>query len=73
VVQSEQSLKKLININLAGKEELMNLPGIGEAKAASIIEYRSANGHFQTIEELMKIPGIKEGLFNKVSSYITVK
>ncbi len=65
--------KKLININLADAKELMELPGVGEAKAASIIEYRNANGSFQTIEELMKIPGIKEGLFNKVSSYITVK
>jgi competence protein ComEA len=65
--------KKLININLADTKELMELPGVGEAKAASIIEYRTANGGFQTIEELMKIPGIKEGLFNKVSSFISVK
>ncbi len=67
------SSKKLININLADANELMELPGIGEAKAASIIEYRTANGSFQTIEELMKIPGIKEGLFNKVSSFVSVK
>lgn len=65
--------KKLVNINLADTKELMELPGIGEAKAASIIEYRTANGGFQTIEELMKIPGIKEGLFNKVSSFLSVK
>ncbi len=65
--------EKRININLADAKELMELPGIGEAKAASIIEYRGANGSFQTIEELMKIPGIKEGLFNKVSPYITVR
>ncbi len=67
------SSKKLININLADAKELMELPGVGEAKAASIIEYRTANGSFQTIEGIMKIPGIKEGLFNKISSYITVK
>lgn len=62
-----------ININTADAKKLMELPGVGEAKAASIIEYRTANGNFQTIEELMKIPGIKEGLFQKVSSLITVK
>jgi competence protein ComEA len=71
-VQAEQVSKQLININLADAKDLMELPGVGEAKAASIIEYRNANGGFQTIEELMKIPGIKEGLFNKVSTYITV-
>lgn len=71
--ENSSSSKKLININLADTTELMELPGVGEAKAASIIEYRTANGSFQTIEELMKIPGIKEGLFNKVSSFISVK
>ena len=72
--QEKQSSSELrININLAGAKELMELPGVGEAKAASIIEYRTANGSFQKIEDLMKIPGIKEGLFSKVSSYITVR
>ncbi len=65
--------KQLVNINTADKTELMELPGIGEAKAASIIEYRKTNGEFQKIEDLMKIPGIKEGLFRKVSAYITVR
>ena len=67
------SSTQLININTADAMKLMELPGVGEAKAASIIEYRTTNGSFQTIEELMKIPGIKEGLFQKVSSLITVK
>ncbi len=62
----------LININTADTEALMKLPGIGKAKAASIIEYRTANGSFQTIEELMKISGIKEGLFNRIAPCITV-
>jgi competence protein ComEA len=62
----------LININTADKEALMSLTGVGQAKADSIIEYRSKNGNFKSIEELMNIPGIKEGLFNQISSYITV-
>lgn len=64
---------KLININTATAGELMELPGVGEAKAASIIEYRNTNGKFKTIQDLMKISGIKEGLFHKISGYITVK
>jgi competence protein ComEA len=66
------SSNRLININTADKQELMELPGIGDAKAADIIEYRTTNGSFENVEELMKIPGIKEGLFHKVSSLITV-
>lgn len=63
----------LVNINTATEDELMTLPGIGEAKAKSIIDYRKANGRFKTTDELMNIPGIKEGLYSKISSGITVK
>lgn len=61
-----------ININTAGKEELMTLTGIGEAKAESIMDYREKNGSFTSIEELMQIEGIKEGVFNKIKDDITI-
>ena len=63
----------LVNINTADITELMSLPGIGQTKADSIIEYRNANGKFKTLEELMNISGIKEGLFNQISSKIMVQ
>lgn len=75
--QTEESSKadeaSLININTATMEDLMKLPGIGQAKAGSIIEYRKLQGDFAATEDLMKIPGIKEGLYQKIASYITVK
>ncbi len=61
-----------VNLNTASKEELMTLPGVGEAKASQIIQYREEHGTFQKIEELMNISGIKEGLFQKVKDYIKV-
>lgn len=70
--QDDGSLSSMININTASKEELMTLPGIGEAKAESIISFRNENGHFDSIEDIMKISGIKEGAFEKIKSYITV-
>lgn len=61
-----------ININTASKEELMNLPGIGEAKAESVLHYRESSGGFRKIEDIMKVEGIKEGLFYKIQGRISV-
>ncbi len=61
-----------VNINKASAEELMTLPGIGEAKAAGIIAYRQEQGGFKSIEEIMNINGIKNSVFNKISDKITV-
>lgn len=61
-----------ININSAGMEELMQIPGIGETKARRILEYREQNGRFESIEDLMKVPGIKDASFQKLKDYITI-
>lgn len=61
-----------ININTATMEQLMKLPGVGEAKAKAIIKYREANGEFHKIEDIMNISGIKEAMFNNIKDYITV-
>ena len=62
----------LIDINLADRTKLMELPGIGPAKADAIIAYRNENGRFSSIEELMQVPGIKEGTFIKLKDHIYV-
>ena len=61
-----------VNINRASKEELMELSGIGEAKADAIIRHREERGNFNSIEEIMEIEGIKEGVFRKIEDQITV-
>ena len=61
-----------VNINTADAAALMSLPGIGEAKASLIIEYRTQNGRFTTIEDIMKISGIKEGMFNRIKDRICI-
>lgn len=67
-----QSASSKININSATAEELKTLPGIGDAKAQSIVSYRSRNGMFQSIEDLMNVEGIKNGVFDKIKDRITV-
>jgi len=62
----------LININLATKEELMKLNGVGEAKAELIITYRQAKGGFRDIKDIMKIKGIKQKFFDKIKDKICI-
>lgn len=61
-----------VNLNTAGKEELMTLNGIGESRAEDIIRYREEQGAFQTIEDIKKVPGIKEAAFAKIKDMISV-
>lgn len=63
----------IININIATQEELMTLPGIGEAKAKSIVDYRKTHNGFQSIEEIKNIVGIKDSVYNKIKDSISVK
>ena len=62
----------LININLATKEELMKLNGVGEAKAELIITYRQSKGGFRDIKDIMKIKGIKQKFFDKIKDKICI-
>lgn len=62
----------LININEATKEKLMELPGIGEAKAEAIINYREENGGFNDISDIMNISGIKGAAFDKIKDLIKI-
>ena len=61
-----------VNLNKATKEELMTLPGIGEAKAELIIDHRQKVGTFKRLEDIMEIDGIKEGLYEKIKDLIQV-
>lgn len=75
--QSENGAKSTgtnfkININTAKQEELTQITGIGESTAKKIIEYRTQNGKFKSIEDIKNIPGIGDSKFNAMKEEITV-
>ena len=61
-----------VSLNTATLDELMTLPGIGEAKAQAIIEYREEVGAFQNIEELKEVSGIGDAIFDQIKENITI-
>ena len=68
--KNEEILDVKISINEARKEKLMELNGIGEAKATAIIEYRTTHGKFEKIEDIKNVNGISESLYEKIKNNI---
>jgi len=62
-----------VNLNTATQAELETLPGIGPAIAGRIIEYRTANGPFATIEDIQNVSGIGPATFEDIKDFITVE
>lgn len=61
-----------ININTADVGTLTSLSGIGEARAAAIIEYRQKNGSFSSAEDIRNVPGIGDGIYKKIKDLIKI-
>ena len=64
---------KSIDINEAGIENLILLPGIGKKTAENIVNYRTEKGRFKTIDELVKVNGIGQTKLNKIKKFIFIK
>ena len=62
-----------VNINTASKEQLEELPRIGESYAKRIIDYREKNGFFKDAEELKKVSGIGDKMFESIKDKICVR
>lgn len=70
---NREEVRGKVNINTAGKEDLMTLSGIGESKAESILLYREKVGPFQSIEELKNVTGIGDAMFARIKDSIVTE
>ena len=61
-----------ININEAGVEQLVQLPGIGPSRAEAIIAERERR-RFRRVEDIMRVPGIGRKTFTRIRSSIRVR
>ena len=62
----------LVNVNSAIATELEELPGIGEVIAQRIIDYRTENGPFATVDELVDVSGIGDAILESIRELVTV-
>lgn len=69
---NHQQVHNKININTATKEELMLLPGIGEELSKRIIDYRTENGSFKSVEDLINVKGIGNKNLERIKDYLTI-
>lgn len=61
-----------IDLNIATKAELRLIPGIGDALAQRIVEYRDRNGDFRSVDELRKVSGIGPKTLERVRHHLFV-
>ncbi len=60
-----------ININEADFQMFLEVPGMQERQAASIIIYREANGLFESVDELVNVKYIGAITLEKLKPYLT--
>ncbi len=61
-----------VNINTAAQPELETLPGIGPVTAAAIIDWRTHNGPFGSVEDLLDVSGIGDATLADIEPYVHV-
>lgn len=72
-VPHEINKKTRLDLNVVTKEELMEIPGIGEVLAQRILDFRQQHGSFYSIDELAEVEGIGEKRLEDLRKYLYVE
>ena len=60
-----------VDVNAATESELTSLPGIGPAKAAAIVQYRTQHGPFKNLSDLDAVSGIGPATLANITPLVT--
>lgn len=63
---------KVVDLNTADETALLDLPGIGPARARAILAYRGAHGGFRSLTQLLQIRGIGRALLKQLRPLVTL-
>ena len=61
-----------VNLNTADLSELQTISGIGQKRAQDILDYREANGKFNSVDDLKNVSGVGAKTLEKLKEYVTV-
>ena len=62
----------LVNLNTASIAELDELPGVGPVTAQAIVDWRTGNGGFRSVDQLLDVDGIGEKTLADLAPLVTV-
>jgi competence protein ComEA len=62
----------VVNVNTATPAQLELLPGIGPARARSIVEHRTKSGPFKRVEDLGEVSGIGEHALGRIRPHCSI-
>ena len=71
-LEKKLSEEGLVDVNNAGKDEIIKIPGVGPALAERIITFRENNGSFTGKQDILKVSGIGEKKFKIIKKYIKI-
>ncbi|MDP6977276.1 MAG: helix-hairpin-helix domain-containing protein [Myxococcota bacterium] len=63
----------VVNLNTADLEQLQLLPGVGEKRAAAILEVRKSKGGFKAVEELVEVKGVGDKMLERLRPHLALK
>ena len=66
-------LSGVVNVNTATAEQLMLLPGIGEAKARAILGRRKDQGAFKAVDQLLEVKGIGAAALDRIRPFVATQ
>lgn len=61
-----------LDLNTADERALLELPGIGPARARAILAFRAAHGGFHSVSQLLQIKGIGRALLKQLRPLVTL-